>query len=236
MNLEDYRSKYEAFSDRERVLLLCVAAVVIYLLVSTLAFTPMGAKKESDEKRLQQLHSEITTQKNLKQLYMQSMSQDPDAAKKRQLNGFKVQLEKLEVSLSELSVGLVPAEKLPVLLESVLARSEGLELSEVQTLPITELSLRSAVVQVDDNRIEDSVLAAEMDADTTEKSAGVFKHSVRVTLKGGYFDVLKYFQALESLPWRLFWERMDYSVEQYPQAEVEFEVYTLSTQQGVFRA
>jgi MSHA biogenesis protein MshJ len=50
-------------------------------------------------------------------------------------------------------------------------------------------------------------------------------------LTGSYFDISAYLQALESLPVRYYWRTFQYKVEEYPQARLVFEVYTLGTRQ-----
>jgi len=66
-----------------------------------------------------------------------------------------------------------------------------------------------------------------------ERIIGVYKHSVKITLKGEYFSVIAYLQKLEALNWKLFWENIEYQVDRYPGAVVTLEVYTLSTDRGV---
>jgi MSHA biogenesis protein MshJ len=39
---------------------------------------------------------------------------------------------------------------------------------------------------------------------------------------------------LERLPWRFYWQDLNYSVDHYPNAEVILRVYTLSSEEGLF--
>ena len=39
---------------------------------------------------------------------------------------------------------------------------------------------------------------------------------------------LRYLQALEALPWRFFWDSVDYQVIAYPQSTVRLKLHTLS--------
>ena len=61
-----------------------------------------------------------------------------------------------------------------------------------------------------------------------ELSPGVYKHSVVLSVSGGYFAVLDYFKSLEAMPWQFYWQGMDYVVDEYPHANVTLEVFTLS--------
>jgi MSHA biogenesis protein MshJ len=64
-----------------------------------------------------------------------------------------------------------------------------------------------------------------------EHNQSIFRHGLAMTLSGRYFDVYHYLEALESLPWRFYWDSIDYQVKEYPTAEVTLHIYTLSFQE-----
>src|SRR5450759_1740870 len=56
----------------------------------------------------------------------------------------------------------------------------------------------------------------------------IFKHGVRITVRGGYLDLMRYVTALEKMPAQMFWGEASLSVEKYPDAVFTLTVYTLS--------
>jgi MSHA biogenesis protein MshJ len=56
----------------------------------------------------------------------------------------------------------------------------------------------------------------------------VFKHGVRITVRGSYPDMLRYLETLEHLKAQMFWGRAELTVTRYPVAELTLTVYTLS--------
>ena len=48
-----------------------------------------------------------------------------------------------------------------------------------------------------------------------------------LTLKGNYFSILNFLKRLEQLKWQLYWDRLQYQVDNYPEATVTVEFYTL---------
>ena len=48
-------------------------------------------------------------------------------------------------------------------------------------------------------------------------------------MEGRYFDIQAYLESIETLPWQFYWKKFSYRVIDYPMAEVEIELYTLST-------
>mgnify|MGYP006232369151 FL=1 len=95
------------------------------------------------------------------------------------------------------------------LLESVLNAGSGLKLESLESLKPEPIS----------NNKE------------TSEYSGYFLHPVRMELTGSYFSISAYLQALESLPVSYYWRTFKYSVEEYPNARLVFEVYTLGTRQ-----
>lgn len=60
----------------------------------------------------------------------------------------------------------------------------------------------------------------------------IFKHGVRIVFEGDYFKTLAYLRALEAMPWRLYWDNVEYFVTDYPKARVAITVHTLSLHEG----
>jgi len=245
MSHEAFLLKIQSLSQRERQLLMLSLLVISYMLFSALVFTPLDVTQRELEQKVEKLGTDTLVQAGLKKVYEEGIGSDPDRVKKRQLDSMRQRLKNLDSELAELTVGLVPAAQLPQLLQDVLSRNGALVLSEVETLPIAEMSLV-------DNSLEQTLDAdksltkesEEHNGNTTNsvgeaassESAGVFQHSVRVSLQGAFFPLIEYLQTLEDLPWQLFWQQLSYRVDDYPTAQVEFVVYTLSTEEGLFSA
>ena len=60
----------------------------------------------------------------------------------------------------------------------------------------------------------------------------VFRHTVEISVKGSYFDLLDYLAALERMPQRVFWDGFELNVAQYPQAVLKLSIYTLSPEKS----
>jgi len=94
------------------------------------------------------------------------------------------------------------------------------------------LPVESIILQPEETPDDSSGLDDSEETDTSLE-AGVYKHATALKINGGYFQVLDYLQTLESLPWRFYWDWMSYSVVEYPSAEIEIRVYTLSAEEGL---
>ena len=56
----------------------------------------------------------------------------------------------------------------------------------------------------------------------------VFKHSVQMTVRGSYLDILKYLTDIEQSPMQMFWGKAEMKVTQHPEIELKLTLYTLS--------
>ena len=236
--LAELTNKVNAYSLRERGLIFFSVVAVFYLLWEALI---LGAIQDVGS----EIQAEIEARSSKRQVLQEEMSMltasignDPDRKKKEQLKQLQQQLNVLDQKLSELSQGLVTASQLPNVLEDVLLGASQLSLIGIQTLPVEELAL--VVEQAADLAVKE----AQPDRETTgstelieerslESSAGVFKHSVSLRVRGEYFQLLTYLKELENLPWRFYWDWLDYRVDKYPYAEIEISVYTLSAEEGL---
>ena len=65
-------------------------------------------------------------------------------------------------------------------------------------------------------------------------AVSLYRHGVRLTLEGGYFELIAYLQAVQASGWRLHWQQLDYQVDAggSGRASIRLELYTLSRQAG----
>jgi MSHA biogenesis protein MshJ len=50
---------------------------------------------------------------------------------------------------------------------------------------------------------------------------------MQLQLEGSYLATLRYLRALEDLPWKFFWEGVEYEVIEHPTARITLDLYTL---------
>lgn len=205
-------TRYDAFSLRERGLILAAALAIVYFLWSGLLGAPLAEARQKLEDERQALAQSISQMAAEEAAHRQAAAGDPEQALRRERDHLQVQLQTLDAQLAELSLGLVSAHQLASVLEQVLARADGLQLRRLQTLPVESLNL-------------------SMEGEG--KQADVYKHSVLLAVSGNYFDVLDYLKTLESLGWRFYWEELRHQQEQYPNGLYELRVFTLSTDEGL---
>ncbi|HTF84701.1 MAG TPA: MSHA biogenesis protein MshJ [Cellvibrio sp.] len=215
--LSQLQQKIDSRILRERVLLFLTALAVVFLLWSLMFQNAIDARQSELSNQL----DTVRTQRQALDAQIATISlavaNNPNTEKQHTIATLKAERAQLDADLANLSQGLVSAAELPQILQDVLLQTGELKLVQMQTLPVQELQL--AGVETNDG--------AEVNG------AGVFKHEVVLKVSGNYFQVLTFLTSLESTRWRFYWEQLDYAVTEYPNADIELRVYTLSAEKGL---
>lgn len=219
---------------RERVLIFLTLLAVVFLIWQLLVQSSIDNTSKSLEaerakitKEQQDLETKITT-------LSVAMASDPAIAKRKEIDKLRVDISKVEGNLAGLAQGLISAEQLPKVLQDVLARTASIQLREVRTLPVTELQLAPQAVVGQTNNVGVQSASSAAATQTPVAGTGVYKHSVIIRVAGSYLELLNLLREIEALEWKFYWESLDYSVKSYPNAEIDIEVFTLSSEEGLF--
>jgi MSHA biogenesis protein MshJ len=140
------------------------------------------------------------------------------------------QLQQMHGSLRDMQKGLVPPDKVSIVLEDILRKNGKLRLVSLKTLPVAGLTEQADA----ENKTAVEKLASAALSETTAKpmtkpvAESIYKHGVEITVEGGYLDIINYLTALESMPWQLFWGSASLRVEEHPKTTLTLTLFTLS--------
>lgn len=219
------QEKIDARIMRERALILLTALAFIFMFWNFVVQSSIDKKTQEVRASLAALATQRTTLQTQIAATTQSLLNDPDKQKKEQIEQLQTDIKGVENQLQSVSQNLIKAEQLPQALQEVLQKTEQLTLLEVKTLPAQELQFIDVTAATPNT---------QQPTATEEARAGVYQHAVELRVSGSYSQILNLLMALERLPWRFYWQSLDYSVEHYPNAEVTLRVYTLSSEEGLF--
>jgi MSHA biogenesis protein MshJ len=216
--LKPLLDRIDALALRERGLLFVGVLAILYFVAANLVFVPMNAEKTRLETQLKSKHNEIRALEA--QITAMATGDTPGAGseKKEKLTALQERLRVLDETLGKVTSGLVSPKEMTRLVEQVLLKSKRLEIVKLESLPPAPL--------VGAGQGGNSPAASE-------PAAGmVYKHGMRIELKGSYLDILSYLRALEGLPWKVFWGQATLQTEKYPVSHITLLIYTLSTREG----
>ncbi len=218
------QEKIDARVIRERALIFFTVLAFVFMLWNFVVQSSIDKHTQEARSQLDLLTTQRTAMQTQIAAATQSLLNDPDKQKKAQIIQLQSDISGLESQLQSVSQNLIKADQLPQALQEVLEKTSQLTLLEVKTLPAKELQF---VALTTANNAQPTPVSEET-------RAGVFQHVVELRVSGSYNQIVQFLIALERLPWRFYWQDLNYSVDHYPNAEVILRVYTLSSEEGLF--
>jgi len=206
-------AKVDGFSLRERALIFFAAAALVVAMVNALFLDPLLEKQKKvsaevvqQQEKMKQVQAQIAA-------LLQARQADANSPLRERIRVLREQIAEGNTYLQGRRDKLVPPEKMAQLLEQVLNRNGRLQLVALTTLPVSLLVEPS-----------DEAAAARM----TDAEKQIYKHGVKITVRGSYADLMRYLEALEKLPTQMFWGVAKMDVVQHPVVELTLTLYTLS--------
>ncbi len=210
--LQGFASRIDAMSIRERGLIFITVMVALYFITVNILFGPVSTEKDRLQKEVSQKQEETRSLEIQVQTLLASGEQDPEAAKRKKIEALQENLKTMDASLSRVTAGLVPPKEMARLVEQMLLKNRSLQLIKMESIPATPL--------------------LEGSKEGGAANGMVYKHGMRIELKGNYLDILRYLKSLEDMEWKVFWGQVSLQTEKHPISKVNLLIYTLSTHEA----
>lgn len=207
-----YASRFDALSSRERLLVFAAALAIVGFALQALLIEPALRSSARMREQLAQQDKTLDAVQAANRALLAARA-DPDGATRARIAQRRKELEALTAKLGTMAQGLVPPERMPLLLQSLLG---------TDSRPVI-VALRSLVP---------SPLTQTSQPQGTDKPAsavGVFKHGIELTAQGTYEDLYRYVTTLEQGPFRMYWSDAVLDASAYPNVRLTLRVYTVST-------
>lgn len=205
---------------REQWLSYVVALVVVAMLYMLLLGDPLTqrvAKQEALAKTAQ-LNQQAAAL-GLADLQAR-LAADPNAPYRSALLTAQASSELMIAEVDHDTAGLLPPAKMRAVLQELLRAQPKLRLLKLQSFSVP-LELAT----------DQPVKPAEVE---NKAPVTLYRHGLKMSLQGGYFDLLVYLQAIQASGWKLHWDSLDYQVDSAgpTQAKITLVLYTLSREAG----
>ncbi len=214
LNIEGYINlthKFAHLSMREKLLSLLSSIALTAMLGFFWFIEPKQLELEGLLRTVERQKNDLVRLETQISNIEKELMQDPNEPLRKNVVKLRASIEKVDESLREQTVDLIPANKMPEVLEKILERSSKLKVVQMSSIPPVRM----------------------MDINATDgEDVNLFQHGVSLVLQGQYMDILNYLEEIEGLEWRFYWKRFDYLVGEYPVAQAEIELYTLSTNEA----
>jgi MSHA biogenesis protein MshJ len=196
-----WSARIDAMALRERAIVFCSAALILLFIYFWALGTPTAD-------RLRNLSRDVAKKQADTRMIQTEVGNLARIAE------LKTRVAAADARLAERQQGLLPPDRVPALLEEMLRRDRRLELIELRSLAATPMFPEKT--------------AAEGGTTDAASRIRVYRHGVEITVRGSYFDLLRYLSALESQSIRMFWKDIEIATVDYPRIAMKLTVYTLS--------
>ena len=202
------RDRIDGLPLRERMMIFAAAAFAVISLTSTMLLNPILAKQKAVAAQLAQQHEKIQKLQVQIQAALQAKKEDEKSPLRIRLNLLKQQLQAQDDNLQSGRSRMVEPGEMGGMLERLLSKNGKLQLVSLDTLPVSMVTVQTK------------------DINTEQKQ--IFKHGVRITLRGGYLDLMQYLTAVEKASLQMYWSNVSFNVDKYPDGVLILTLYTLS--------
>lgn len=214
---QEWTKRFAALQQREKTLVIAALAVAILFGGYSLWIEPGLLQAERLKKTLAQQQAE-QAQLQEQVVALAARNGDPDAANRAALHKLRAEVAAIEGEIGAFGNTLVPPQRIPGLLQTLLARHRGLTLVSLATLPPQPLIELPASQEPGQQKSEPTPLPG----------GNLYKHGIEIKLAGGYQDLLAYVAELDASPRKLLRGGMRLVVKQHPVSELTLTIYTLS--------
>ena len=205
--------RIDAMSLRERAIIFLVLLAGLFMLANNVVFSSLRQEQQRLNQDVQAKLKELHTMSTQTQDIQAQLALDPEALARARIAQLKQTLSTQEASVANVVRGLVTPRDMPRLVQQILARNRGLQVVQVENLPAEAL--------YSDNQTPGTT---PQDPNAT---AQVYKHGMRIELRGQYLDMVRYLRALEAMPAKVFWSKVHYAAETYPNSRITLDIYTI---------
>jgi len=213
---EKARAAIDDMSLRERAMIFVAAAFVVIALMDVMLLEPLSVRQKMlSAQVVQQQEKMKELQAQLQDLF-QAKRDDEHSPLRERVVLLNRQLKEQDDYLQSRRDRLIAPGKMADLLRQVLNKNGSLQLVELKTLPVGLL--------IEKPKSADNSPVGQ----TTGAQKQIYKHGVRITVRGGYLELMRYVTALEKMPAQMFWGEASLSVDKYPDAVLTLTLYTLS--------
>jgi len=251
-----YAKKFEAFSVRERLMVILAIIAVVYVLFDFTVLSPLKVEKSQVSASVEKWKMKIADINQQVRAITATFNEVKSSNVDHEVAALKNKLNASNKRMESLIYSFVRPQQMADVLRNLLQQEQGLKLMRLQSQRVQPLlaykpplesevnvsDQSEEVQQLLDSYRNQLIKERQGNLDTGELSSkesgrvqtppDIFRHGIEIEFYGDFKSTVSYLEAVEALPWRFYWEEVSYTVEEYPRALVKVIIYTLSLDRG----
>jgi MSHA biogenesis protein MshJ len=225
IRLQTLAERINRLSLRERAMVFFAGVALMGMAWQVLLMDPLTRRAHTAQQQLQGIRERLEVADQA----AKSAAASPVTLAATRNRALEARLAQLDAQLTAAAQGYVAPEKVADLVGELIARQQGLTLISLRNLPVRSLAVRARVDGAAELPRADASVGQHAAAQVPElRDRGPFLHPVELEFSGDYPSIVRYLQALEQLPFRLHWERLELRILRYPDNHVRLVIGALS--------
>lgn len=229
-----YADKFLSITPREQYLVLATGFIFITFVLYSLCIESNIEALDKTEKTIKELKLTRISNESTIMTYQEALKGDPDINVKQDINAYEKKLAKLDKALLALASDLINPVQMRYALLELLDLQKGVSLTSFELMDVEKMTIDSTetLEQLGNKKAINSTKIENINiTDENSHDLDLYRHGIKIKLKGSYFHLRDYLIQLEQLSWKFFWQNFEYNLQAYPESELEIEMYSLSTKQ-----
>lgn len=214
MNLwQQWGEKFLQFQLRERYLISFATIALLLWFGFLYLLQPLWSEAKTLEQQNQQTSAQLLVVQTQIDEVQLALQKNPDEQLQLQIDAMTQQEAQLLGQIRNMTGRYISAAQMVLLLDDVLANQAGVRLLAMENLPAQALMLPGIV----------------------SSKPLLYRHGTKLVFQGSYAALQQLLTHLEQLPWQLHWAQLRYQVTQFPEAELQLELETVSEHDSYLR-
>jgi MSHA biogenesis protein MshJ len=211
--------RWQALAPREQWLSFIVGLALLAMFYVMLVADPLAVRIAAQETQQRLAETRQLEADNALRELQAKLAADPNLTYRQALQTAQASRTKLLQHIDEETSTLVSPARMKALLQDLLRTQAKLKLVGLESSSAPLALPRTETADENGSKAPPVVM---------------YRHGLRLTLEGGYFELLAYLNAIESSGWRLHWDSLDYQVGEagVGQARIILQLHTLSRDAG----
>jgi MSHA biogenesis protein MshJ len=249
--------RYQQMTTREQQLFSLTCRFLLVMLVALLVLDPLW--RNSQQKHQQLVVGQdliVKMQAQIEQMRRNPVA-DPNPSLREQQRQLTQQLQMIKDKNQSQTDQIISPRDMAIMLEQVLAQTPQLQLQSLENLDPQPLlvdhnaspggpsvNAGSGAINNVNNTINNIVNSA-VTPDTrvvnsenavVEGEVVLWRHGLRLQLRATWPATLDYLHRMLQLPGKLYWEKLEFHLDEYPWGELTLEVFSISASKEVVGA
>jgi MSHA biogenesis protein MshJ len=210
-------------SPRDRMYLFLSGFAFLYLLYFIFFLHPLLMQKKEIQQKVLDLQTQQTAIEQKVDTIHSAIKNPLIMQRLQEQQRLSSQLARMQQQLDSLKPAISSAENLPSVASKILnEKPNNTILISLEELPVESWPPQSTLEQTEKTEkpaIEDTF-------------SGLYQHILQIEFQNDYLNTINYLERLEKISSHMYWDKMDYTVLQYPNATVVIKFHVLSLEKS----